>query len=330
MSRKLPPGLLGRLSADQRGAWERTGALLSALGHDVVPRDPAYRMAQIEFVQTWLRGIYEESLQFPDRTTLERSTRQMAALGRYLVPPRRREAILAGRARTTARISALWDECDVLLMPTLAKTAIAAEGGYGKPAPVAIDIAGRFTPFTPIFNITGQPAISIPAGVGTDGLPLACSLSAGSAPRTCCTRSPARSRRPPRGPSVRPPGVMTRDHPPVAGHRRACRWRSLAAAGHGVGQDGVAVPPGPAPRPVHAEPVDTTVFSPTLHKLRVIHPKRDTQADDRLLLRLPDGLATRRRRSPTSTSIPRSARSPSIRRPGTPSTAGSSRRCTGR
>jgi amidase len=58
----------------------------------------------------------------------------------------------------------------------VAKTAIAAEGGYGKPALVAVDIAGRFAPFTPIFNVTGQPAISIPAGVGTDGLPLAVQL----------------------------------------------------------------------------------------------------------------------------------------------------------
>jgi amidase len=176
VSRKLPPGLLGRVSADQRGAWERTGALLSALGHDVVPRDPAYRMAQLEFFQTWVRGVYEESLQIPDRSAMERSTRQMAAMGRYLVPPRRREAIMIARARTTARITAMWEEFDVLVTPTLAKTAIAAEGGYGKSAAAAIDIAGRFAPFTPIFNITGQPAISIPAGVGTDGLPLAVQL----------------------------------------------------------------------------------------------------------------------------------------------------------
>lgn len=63
-----------------------------------------------------------------------------------------------------------------MLTPTLAKTAIAAEGGYGKAAPVAIDIAGRFTPFTPVFNVTGQPAISLPAGIGSDGLPLSVQL----------------------------------------------------------------------------------------------------------------------------------------------------------
>jgi amidase len=70
-SRKLAPGLLARISAEQRGAWERTCSLLGALGHDVAERDPAYGLAQYDFVQTWMRGIYEESLHVPDRSLLE-------------------------------------------------------------------------------------------------------------------------------------------------------------------------------------------------------------------------------------------------------------------
>jgi len=176
LSRKPPAPMLARVAGDQRGAWERTGQLLSGLGHDVVERDPQYGLAQVEFFQTFLRGIYEESLNVPDRSLLEPLTRQMAAGGRYLVPPWRRAQVLARRAATSARIMALWDEIDVLVTPGTATTAIAAEGGYGRTAPRAIDIGGRFTPFTMLFNLTGQPAVTIPAGIGSDGLPLSVQL----------------------------------------------------------------------------------------------------------------------------------------------------------
>jgi amidase len=175
-SRKIPPGLVARVSDEQRSALEASVRLLEGLGHEVIERDPPYGLISFEFTQNWLRGIYEDSCRVPDRSKLERSTRQLAAAGRLLVSDRRRGKLREKRARATQRMLGLWEEVDVLLTPGLASTAIAAEGGYGRAGPVAFDRAGRFTPFTPPFNVTGQPAITLPAGMSPDGLPLSVQL----------------------------------------------------------------------------------------------------------------------------------------------------------
>jgi amidase len=83
----------------------------------------------------------------------------------------------------TREVVAMWSGIDVLLTPALAE----------RPVPIGeIDAcsddpwedfrrSGRFTPFTAIFNVTGQPAISLPLFHGEDGLPLAIQLAAAPA-----------------------------------------------------------------------------------------------------------------------------------------------------
>lgn len=176
VSAKLPPGLFGRVADDQRTAWKRTASLLSDAGHEIVERDPDYGLAQLLFAQIWVRGVHEDAAAVPAPETLERSTRQMAGAGRVVVPDRRRAGLLRGRERAAARIMALWDECDVLMTPTTARAPIAADGAYGRSAAVAVNTAGRFTPFTAVFNLTGQPAVAVPAGSDSDGVPLSVQL----------------------------------------------------------------------------------------------------------------------------------------------------------
>jgi amidase len=173
-SRKLPGGLIAPLSSDQRAAWERVRDRLPELGHEVVERDPAYGLGGILFTQMWLRGVYEEAVRVPDQSKLERYTRQYARAGRLL--GRRRRTLIARRDQVTGRMLELWNEIDVLITPGLARTAIEAKGGYDRSALAAFNVSARFTPWTAPFNMTGQPAITIPAGFDADGLPLSVQL----------------------------------------------------------------------------------------------------------------------------------------------------------
>jgi amidase len=176
VSSKLPAGSLARLSADQRRAWNQTARLLEELGHQLEQRDPDYGAVAPEFIQTYLRAAHEEVAGLGDPSLVEKSTRQLGKIGGLVVSAGRRDKLLARRGATVQRIGKLWDDFDLLLTPGLASTAIKAEGAYGKSAPIALDRAGRFMPWFPTWNLTGQPAISLPAGFDALGLPLSIQL----------------------------------------------------------------------------------------------------------------------------------------------------------
>jgi len=69
-------------------------------------------------------------------------------------------------------------EFDVVLTPVLAKrpVPIGEMNGLGPDPMSGFRKSGHFTPFTAIFNVTGQPAISLPLYQGDDGLPTAVQL----------------------------------------------------------------------------------------------------------------------------------------------------------
>ena len=74
----------------------------------------------------------------------------------------------------TRTVAALFDGVDVLVTPTLAEPP-APLGTFDAPeeAPIlGLLRAASYTPFTPLFNVTGQPAASLPLHVSDDGLPI--------------------------------------------------------------------------------------------------------------------------------------------------------------
>jgi aspartyl-tRNA(Asn)/glutamyl-tRNA(Gln) amidotransferase subunit A len=75
------------------------------------------------------------------------------------------------------RVQGWLERSDVLVTPTLARTALPV--GQDPFAPIEIDgeiageLRGSLFPYTMPFNITGHPAMTVPCGFAADGLPVA-------------------------------------------------------------------------------------------------------------------------------------------------------------
>ena len=87
---------------------------------------------------------------------------------------------LLARTQLFRKVQGWFDRFDVIVTPTLARTAIPIEERLFEP----IEIEGQKTdtvrkawyPYTHPFNLTGHPAMTLPCGFHSDGLPVAIQL----------------------------------------------------------------------------------------------------------------------------------------------------------
>lgn len=111
---------------------------------------------------------------------VEPLTWAMAEAGRAVTAEQYLAAV-ASMERFGRDVAAWWDGgFDLLLTPTLAEPPVPL-GTFASPPdePLAGFLrAGAFTPFTPPFNATGQPAVSLPWRENADGLPIGVHLVA--------------------------------------------------------------------------------------------------------------------------------------------------------
>jgi amidase len=155
-----------------RGALDGTLEVLRGLGHSVSQGDPSYGKVQASFTLRYARGARDDLVRLVDPGRTEPRTRAVAAAGAR-IPDR-----LLARARgwgdeAAARLAVLPGGADVLVTPTLAAPPIRVGELTGL---ATLAKAGRVVPFTPAWNVTGQPAVSVPAGRTAAGLPLAVQL----------------------------------------------------------------------------------------------------------------------------------------------------------
>jgi aspartyl-tRNA(Asn)/glutamyl-tRNA(Gln) amidotransferase subunit A len=86
------------------------------------------------------------------------------------------------RTRLYRQVQSWFDACDIVAMPTLSRSAVPIDQDFF--GPIEIDgelvenIRAAWYPYTMPFNLTGNPAVSLPAGFDSAGMPLAIQLIA--------------------------------------------------------------------------------------------------------------------------------------------------------
>ncbi|MGW7819782.1 amidase, partial [Streptomyces puniciscabiei] len=151
---------------------EAAGELTRA-GHRVRRAEPPYPLSLgVTALRHWTAGtaVDAEGL---DRARLARRTRVHAAVGRRFV-----HSVRTGdsRERLRARLTPFFTEYDALLTPALARRSPGAGPWHERGWLRNVLVNTAYSPFTPPWNLTGWPAMSVPFGTLPSGAPCAVQL----------------------------------------------------------------------------------------------------------------------------------------------------------
>ena len=180
---------IGDVHPDCVAAAEDAGRLLESLGHHVEPSFPhAFDDPEnfVPFTAVWATDTAHYLDDFAHlvgkpitETDVEPLTWALAESGRAVTGVQFREAVRV-MEELGRRGAQWWDGFDLLLTPTLGEPPLPLGTLDAEPDdPMRGYIrAAEFVPFTVQFNVSGQPAISVPLSWNADGLPIGSQLVA--------------------------------------------------------------------------------------------------------------------------------------------------------
>ena len=178
------------VDADVTRAAQSVGTLLESLGHHVEPSWPKAledKTFGSMFGAMWSTNMGLSRRRFSDLLgrpledhELEPLNRVQAEFAKHFTAVDYGLALSAVAQYRRAVQSWWYDGWDLLLTPTLAELPLKLGTIVNDPAdPMApMRRAGQFVPFTPPFNTSGQPAISLPLEWTAEGLPVGVQLVA--------------------------------------------------------------------------------------------------------------------------------------------------------
>ena len=145
--------------------------VFTELGAEVEEQDPGFADPVEEFHLLWYSGAAgaTEHLTEQQRELLDPGLRRIAEEGRAMSATDHLRGV-AGRAALGKTMGEFHQRFDLLLTPTMPITAF--EAGRDVPEGWPGDSWTGWTPFTYPFNMTQQPAASVPCGFTSAGLPV--------------------------------------------------------------------------------------------------------------------------------------------------------------
>lgn len=144
-------------------AWEKASRLLESLGHEIVDIDnPFPRDLETQFNVVWSSGIAAAPIPPEAESVLRANTRYWRARGREASAIDLAAAMSYLEVTTREVVSGL-QEFDAFLTPTLGRVAQPVEWFNESGDPLEDHHRELlFTPYTALYNMSGQPAASLP------------------------------------------------------------------------------------------------------------------------------------------------------------------------
>jgi amidase len=163
-------------------AMKDAADLCASLGHEVVEARPKISTDVLmpAFLALWtagaaatIDGMAMLMKREPTKDEIEPLSFALAEMGRA-TPASRYLMALTYLHRVSRQVAQFMTEYDVMLTPTLAEPPLPL-GALDAPPDDPMSSffrSGQFAPYTPLANVTGQPAMSVPLYWNADGLPI--------------------------------------------------------------------------------------------------------------------------------------------------------------